>query len=492
MKKIVLIALLVLASVTSAGVASLTPAHAQGQVLTWYSSARTGTLFTNWAPDNSGSYAPVACAGDILSENLSDVLGLLGSTSLNSDAQNWADTLAALSPGGTFGNIANYGYKPRGLSCTPGNTAGIAITSATAGNPIPGNAIIDTVDVVTSEPVISPAFIELPQANGYVQQAMNPAKPGKAVPVSYSKVSTANHVTFSVHQQIGGRFTIYWDYGKAVPFFCASAFCQTVVVFYPFISDITVTYELPTNTGTSTLEASWTPQGYPTAPAQYTQPPYAGTPLSFPTVTPTIGRTYAASPPSTWATNADACAADLFNPCGTLPWSVAALPTLNLPSPTAVQILPSPTPLMITTTPTPSGTPTPSATPGGATPTPGPSPTAIPISATPYSTPDIGQLPTVMALQFATLAPLGNPQLIVSGTPQGIGQLAVNLAGQIGQPLSLISALQGSNVNFGGWLTVVILIFILVIFTEILVLIFPAIVWLIRLILQIITALKPF
>lgn len=97
-----------------------------------------------------------------------------------------------------------------------------------------------------------------------------------------------------------------------------------------------------------------------------------------------------------------------------------------------------------------------------------------------------------MALQFATLAPLGNPQLIVSGTPQGIGQLAVNLAGQIGQPLSLISALQGSNVNFGGWLTVVILIFILVIFTEILVLIFPAIVWLIRLILQIITALKPF
>jgi hypothetical protein len=199
----------------------------------------------------------IGCAADILSENLSDVVNLFGSTSLTPGSQNWLDTLAALAPSSTFGNVANYGYRPRGFSCTAGNTAGIALTSATAGNPIPANAIIDTVDLVTSEPVVSPAFIELPQANGYVQQAMNPAKPGKPVAVSYSRVSTANHVTFSVHKQIGGNFTIYWDYGKSVPVYCISAYCSSAVVFYPFISDITVTYELAANTGTSTLEASW-------------------------------------------------------------------------------------------------------------------------------------------------------------------------------------------------------------------------------------------
>jgi len=174
----------------------------------------------------------------------------------------------------------------------------------------------------------------------------------------------------------------------------------------------------------------------------------------------------------------------IFTPCGALPWSVPIFPTAAIASPTIRPTVPSPTPIPMTATPNPTATT--SGTPGT------PVATSTPVS----GGIDINGISTLVGgfnNSASTLAAVGNTPIEVSGTPQGIGQLAAGMGGDIGTLFSAMRGVQAATNNHVlGGIGFIFLVLIFVLLVKLATLFLPVILSFIHLLLQVIQTLKPF
>jgi hypothetical protein len=171
----------------------------------------------------------------------------------------------------------------------------------------------------------------------------------------------------------------------------------------------------------------------------------------------------------------------IFNPCGALPWAVPRYATVALPSPTLIDppraygAAPTVTPFASTATFTPTGT--------------------LP-TGTPYTDLNLGPINTLSA----GISDISNTMVVpatlsidVSGTPQGIEQITDQLATSVPNLFSTIrgvaSVSQSRTLSVIGFLFVGLLFVFLVRFGT---MFFPVLLNLIRFILQVIQAFKPF
>lgn len=198
------------------------------------------------------------------------------------------------------------------------------------------------------------------------------------------------------------------------------------------------------------------------------------------TPTPTPSNTLTIGEQNQLATIAPPILCNAYNPCnvGAFPFNIPVFPTLALPSPTIRPTQPSPTPIPATATP--SITPTPTGTP----------PTVTP----PYDSSPVGGLvgqfndaaSTLMAQSTVTIYD-------VNGTPQGVAGVVGQLGTNIGQPFAIARAMQLDNfAGSGGIISWLFLALAFVFLIRILSFAAPLILTFLRLVLQIIQAVKPF
>jgi hypothetical protein len=159
-----------------------------------------------------------------------------------------------------------------------------------------------------------------------------------------------------------------------------------------------------------------------------------------------------------------------FSPCGALPWPVPRFPTLNLPSPTLLEVYAEPA--------TPTGTYVPSTTP----------------SPTPLL--DIGPVST-FAGQISTLGGQLSAQstgvVVVNGTAVGVNEISAGLGQMLGAPFGFVKAIQtsiGGMGLIGTMLNFAFFGFFFVLFVNIAVLAFPILRWIISFALQVLGAVK--
>jgi hypothetical protein len=197
-----------------------------------------------------------------------------------------------------------------------------------------------------------------------------------------------------------------------------------------------------------------------------------------PTITPTLTNNERFSlativPPAQCGT--------IFNPCGALPWTVPRYATVALPSPTLIDPLhaygaaPTVTPYLSTATFTPTGT--------------------LP-TATPYTELNLGPINTLSA----GISDISNTMVVpptlsidASGAPQGIQEVTAELSTSVPNVFSTIrgvaSVSQSRTLSVIGFLFIGLLFVFLVRFGT---MFFPVLLNLIRFILQVIQAFKPF
>lgn len=168
-----------------------------------------------------------------------------------------------------------------------------------------------------------------------------------------------------------------------------------------------------------------------------------------------------------------------FTPCGALPWSLPAFPTLWLPSPTIMPTVPTRTAIPVTVTPSPTAqtytpVPQPSYTPG-------------------FDVTTVGGLADDVNHVSGTLMAQSTQTVSINGTPQSIVGVAGSLGATIGLPFSYARALQLDNfAGAGGMITFLFLALAFIFLIEFLVFGAPIIRYLIDLILKVVTAIKPF
>lgn len=199
----------------------------------------------------------------------------------------------------------------------------------------------------------------------------------------------------------------------------------------------------------------------------------ADTPTPTPTLTPSITPTPSNRDRINLATIVPppSCGT-IFIPCGSMPFRAPEFATVALPSPTiievAVEALPS--------TGTPTWTPSPSQTP----------------------VMDTGPVSTLAggAQQIAqTLSVQGTHIVIVNGTPVGVNELSQQFGQNIAAPFAFVRAIQTSFSGLGVVGAFFNFLFLSVVFgllVRLSVIVAPVIISVIKLILQVITALKPF
>jgi hypothetical protein len=160
-----------------------------------------------------------------------------------------------------------------------------------------------------------------------------------------------------------------------------------------------------------------------------------------------------------------------FSPCGALPWPVPRFPTIDLPSPTIIEIYLDPA--------TPTGTYIPSATP---------SPTPL-FDIGPVST-FAGEIGTL----GSQLSDQGTKVIVVNGTAVGVNEISAGLGSLIGAPFGFVKAIQtsiGGMGLIGTMLNFAFFSFFFVLFTNIAVLAFPILRWIISFAIQVVNAVKP-
>jgi hypothetical protein len=194
-------------------------------------------------------------------------------------------------------------------------------------------------------------------------------------------------------------------------------------------------------------------------------------PLHAATATNTPTATWNNATRQAYATIPFAYMCDPFNPCGALPWPVPRFPTINLPSPTLMEIYAEPA--------TPTGTYVPSAT---VTPTPV-------IDTGPISTfsSQIGSLGGTLSVQSTAV-------LNVNGTLVGVNEIGAGLAAQVGAPFGLIKAVQTSLNSLGILGTIINFAFyslLFILFIYLITAVLPFLLGIIRFVLQVISSVKP-
>ncbi len=257
----------------------------------------------------------------------------------------------------------------------------------------------------------------------------------------------------------------------------------------PNLSYVGLTVDYPVTTPTPYATRTLPPTNYPTytpLPTYTPRPTFTPLPSNYPTASPTVPQITRQSPPLTPAATVDTCnQSDLSQPCGTFAsFPTLSLPTLDLPSPTAIALLPTNTQRVVTTTPSY----TPSPTPG------------VSSSVTPQGTPITAMLDypkidscALLDLQkfsrdsLATFLPLNDFTFNVGGTPSGISEIARQLGSAAGQPIAIFKSFENTDFNRGaGMITFGVFAFVVWIFGEIIGFILPFILGLFRLILQVI------
>lgn len=169
-----------------------------------------------------------------------------------------------------------------------------------------------------------------------------------------------------------------------------------------------------------------------------------------------------------------------FTPCGALPWTIPRFPTVILHSPTPYPTIPTNTPVTPTSTYTPSPT-------SAITPTPTVSPTPeIALS-------DLQTLTSGMNAGIQTLSAQSTQIIEVSGTPQNITGMATAIGSNI-NPLfatvkGVVQAANQSRTLSVVWFVFLCLLFIFLVIA--LTFVWPLILSILRLILAIISAVKP-
>lgn len=173
------------------------------------------------------------------------------------------------------------------------------------------------------------------------------------------------------------------------------------------------------------------------------------------------------APPRTCGTN--------FVPCGPLPFRPPRFPTIVLPSPTMIDLS--------AYQPLPTNTPDPLATP-----------TPPEVTATIADVSSVGTLSYSAGVIGATLSAQRTLVLEVGGTPIGIPQLMEGLGSNIAQPFAFLRGVQENYANLGivsNFLTFGFYALVFIVFIRMAIIGIPFVVWLIRLILEIIRTIKP-
>jgi len=164
-----------------------------------------------------------------------------------------------------------------------------------------------------------------------------------------------------------------------------------------------------------------------------------------------------------------------FSPCGALPFQLIQFPTLDLASPTLITV---------------SGfVPLPSATPGTVTLTPSATPTRI---AT-LDTGGVSTLTTGINGISATLFAQTTQTVNLDNTPSGASDMGAQLGNHAGTFFAAAKALELTNLNqAGGIVSYLFLVLGFILMVQILTLVIPIFLRIVNLILEVITALKPF
>jgi hypothetical protein len=193
--------------------------------------------------------------------------------------------------------------------------------------------------------------------------------------------------------------------------------------------------------------------------------------LAQATSTPSPTATYNNTQRVQYATIPFASNCNPFSPCGALPWPVPRFATLDMPSPTIIEVHSEPA--------TPTGTYVPTATS---------SPTPL-IDIGPVSTfaGEIGTLGSQISVQSTKI-------VVVNGTAVGVNEISAGLGSLIGAPFGFVKAIQtsiGGMGLIGTMLNFAFFAFFFVLFVNLAVLAFPLLRWLFSLALQVLDAIKP-
>lgn len=258
---------------------------------------------------------------------------------------------------------------------------------------------------------------------------------------------------------------------------------------YPTFTPRPTITPYPTSTGTA--YPTYTPNPTWTFPATYTQYP---SPTGFLTRTPTPLVPFTRSAPilTPYATLDTCNRSNLAEPCITpsAVWPTLYLPTLDLPSPTKIALLPSPTAHIVTAVPTATVSTTPLV---GSSVTPIGTPIQNIINQPGIDTGAIERMNGFTRDTFATFIPLGEFSFSMNGTPTGLEKVVHDLGAGVAQPIRIARSFENTDFNRGaGLVTFVLLLFVAWALTEALAFMIPIILKLVDLVLQVITAIKPF
>jgi len=356
---------------------------------------------------------------------------------------------------------------------------------------------------------------------------------------------SASGLGFSIPALLGSGLGFTIDAGSTTPLYGTTPDNQLVYLHYITISGIGTPLDAnycagtgtPAPTATLTPSSTITPGGPSLTPTATFTPSSTVTPggpsvTPYPTYTPyptntpgsaTAYPTYTAYPtntpggptttpggprtigplitPTDYPCNADNYVFqngnnNLGTPCGNLiQWATLALPPVFLPSPTLYIIANTPTAIPVTATPAPTNTPTLTVTMFITVDT-GATGTAIAMVATATPILDVSGLSamsTAVKDDLATLFPAGNLSVSMNGTPVGAAQIAQQSGSQIGAVILLARSLAATGFDAGGMISTSVLLLFFIVAIQLIVTVFPLVLYILKLILQVIqTILTPF
>jgi hypothetical protein len=382
-----------------------------------------------------------------------------------------------------------------GWSCPLSENHATIDLFTTSSNGFPDNVYYNYIDVYSNE-----------AWNGLIWLYINDlhATPSyyyvTSVGIANIQDGTDAYTKFRTRVYVNQFFSKYWGLRFATNTACNPSFTLLTTETCPSITKISVSYQpsvTATPNPTNTIPPSWTPNGTLTDYPTFTPGPEA----TLPGPTLAIHSTLVvrnniigvnATPTDKPCNVADYVYQDsnnLATPCGVaVIYPTLALPTLNLPSPTAYIPANTPTPQPISATPSQTLTPSPTITPTGfissPSPTPGPSGGAT------YGADLSGvyNAATSVAGGVQTLVPIG--QLSVSlngtGTPTGLIGFAQNAGNSIGGVIVFARTISMTGFDAGGLITLGLSLIVFTAAVMIFVTVFPLLMYIVRLIIQIV------